>query len=71
MPSNTIIALLGVEYEELFLKEISFSLNNSLKLFNNSISLPSAYDVKKYDILKIYKYLSKFKNTLMIQKKYL
>ena len=43
----------------------------SLKLFNNSISLPSAYDVKKYDILKIYKYLSKFKNTLMIQKKYL
>jgi len=43
----------------------------SLKLFNNSISLPSAYDVKKNDILKIYKYLSKFKNTLMIQKKYL
>ena len=43
----------------------------SLKLFNNSISLPSAYDVKKSDINKIYKFLSKFKNTLMIQKKYL
>lgn len=43
----------------------------SLKLFNKSISLPSAYDVKKSDILKIYNYLSKFKNTLMIQKKYL
>ena len=43
----------------------------SLKLFNTSISLPSAYDVKKSDILKIYNYLSKFKNTLMIQKKFL
>ena len=43
----------------------------SLKLFNNSISLPSAYDVKKSDMNKIYKFLSKFKNTLMIQKKYL
>ena len=43
----------------------------SLKLFNHSISLPSAYDVKKSDILKIYEYLSKFKNTFIIQKKYL
>ena len=43
----------------------------SLKLFDSSISLPSAYDVKKSDILKIYKYLSKFKDTLLIQKKYL
>ena len=43
----------------------------SLKLFNTSISLPSAYDVKKSDVSKIYNYLSKFKNTLMIQKKYL
>ena len=43
----------------------------SLKLFHNSISLPSAYDVKKTDINKIYKFLSRFKNTLLIQKKYL
>ena len=35
--SNTIISLLGVDCDELFLKEMNFSLNNLLKLSNKSL----------------------------------